>query len=299
MRLTGFIRQYADVRAKLKLLRPKLSRKISSPLKVEPRSNRYTMVGTAFDYLLRFELQRRAPHAISEELVAESAPDCIWQPGHFMYLSMDPNQVSPEDAEEAAKKEAKRAQNVVKKAKVAIGAYVTMKEADRSVQADLAGYAIGLAKLDEMCRARQFNPDFEEAAPEDVEDLLALLAIVPFDALIHDQILLLNPSFKQTSELVIGADADLITGDMLVDFKTTKADEMTVDNLDQLLGYFLLARRQREVDSTFPAINRLALYFCRHGYLWVENATTWTDNPQFSEVEDWFFKRANEDFGRA
>jgi hypothetical protein len=298
MSLTSFLR-LADVKAKLKPLRPKLPRKITMPLRVEPKSNRYMMVGTAFDYLLRFELQRRAPHAISERLVAESAPDCIWQPGYFMYLSMDPRQVSPEEAEEVAKKEAKRARNVVEKAKAALAVYVQMKESNHSALADLAGYAIRLAKLDEMCRARQLDPTFEAADPEDMEDLLALLAIVPFNALIHPQIMLLNPTFGEKSSLVGGADTDLITGDMLVDFKTTKAGEMTADNLDQLLCYYLLARQQRRVDPSFPTINRLAFYFCRHGHLWVAGTTTWTDNPHFSDVEEWFFKRAREVFGGA
>ena len=78
MSLTSFL-DMPDVTAKVKLLRPKLPRKLSAPLKIKPRSNRYMLVGTAFDYLLRFELQRRAPHAISKRWVAEYAPD-ICQP---------------------------------------------------------------------------------------------------------------------------------------------------------------------------------------------------------------------------
>ena len=54
-----------DVAAKIKSLRPAISRKIPVQIKVEPRSKRYSLIGTAFDYLLRFELQRRAPHAVS------------------------------------------------------------------------------------------------------------------------------------------------------------------------------------------------------------------------------------------
>jgi hypothetical protein len=297
MSLTGFLRR-ADVKAKLAPLRPRLPRKIPVLLKAEPRSSRYSMVGTAFDYLLRFELQRRAPHAIAEQLIAESAPDSIWRPGFYRHLPMDARMMPPEEAEEMAKEEAKRARQVVDRAKAAIAAYVTMKEPDHSAQADLAGHAIRLAKLDELCRAGQLDSSFAEANLEDVEDLLALLAIVPYDALIHPQTMLLNFGFGETSSLVGGADTDLITGATLVDFKTTKASEITVDNLDQLLGYYLLARRQRQVDATFPVIDRLALYFCRHGHLWVADATTWTDNPHFSEVEEWFFNRAKEEFKR-
>ena len=70
MSLTTFLEQ-PDVMAMMKPLRPTLPRKIDAPLKVEPRSNHYMMVGRAFDYLLRFELQRRAPHTMTRAWVAE------------------------------------------------------------------------------------------------------------------------------------------------------------------------------------------------------------------------------------
>ncbi|MCS6925557.1 MAG: hypothetical protein NZ578_06605 [Candidatus Binatia bacterium] len=76
MSLPSFV-SMPDVKAKLKPIRPKLPRKLHTPLKVAPRRKRYTLVGTAFDYLLRFELQRRAPHAISEAWAAEYAPEII------------------------------------------------------------------------------------------------------------------------------------------------------------------------------------------------------------------------------
>jgi hypothetical protein len=296
MSLTSFLKMPA-VATKIKPLRPKLSRKIAGPLKVEPRTKNYTIVGTAFDYLLRFELQRRVPHAIADRLVAESAPDLIWQPGYWLHLPMEVTQGEFEDPEEVAKNVADRARNVVEKAKAALSAYVKMKEPDHSAQADLAAHAIRLAKLDEMCRALQLNPTFEEADSDDVEDLLALLAIVPFHELIHPQRVLLNPLFGETFSAVGGADADLITGDMLVDFKTTKSDEMQVVSLDQLLGYYLLARQCRRSDPSFPVINRLALYFCRHGILWSQEASRWTNHPQFSEIEEWFLERAKTGVG--
>src|SRR4051794_1407009 len=78
MSLTSFLKM-RDVADKVKPLRPKLPRKIDVPLRIEPRSNRYPMVGTAFDYLLRFELHRRAPHAVTERWIAERAPDILWK----------------------------------------------------------------------------------------------------------------------------------------------------------------------------------------------------------------------------
>lgn len=84
MSLTKFLGM-ADVKAKLEPLRPQLPRKIPASLKVEPRSNRFAMVGTAFDYLLRFEIQNRAPHAVTQSLVAEAAPSrTFWLQEHFL-----------------------------------------------------------------------------------------------------------------------------------------------------------------------------------------------------------------------
>ena len=70
--MQGFF-EHPEVAAKIKPLRPKLPRKIPVQLKVEPRSKRYTLVGSAFDYLLRFELQRLAPHAVSHRWISEEA----------------------------------------------------------------------------------------------------------------------------------------------------------------------------------------------------------------------------------
>ena len=141
-----------------------------------------------------------------------------------------------------------------------------------------------------------FDSTFEDAAAEDTEDLVDLLAIVPFNALIDNKVMLLNPIFGKASPVVGGADADLIAGDMLVDIKTSKRDTMAATHLDQLFGYYLLACRHRQSDPTFPIIKRLAIYFARHGHLSIWDATTWTEHPSFTETEQWFFDRAKEVF---
>ncbi|HUX14991.1 MAG TPA: hypothetical protein VMW52_00875, partial [Phycisphaerae bacterium] len=62
MSLTGYIER-KEVRESLKRLRPKVSRKILGPIKALPLTDHYSLVGTAFDYLFRFGLQRRVRHA--------------------------------------------------------------------------------------------------------------------------------------------------------------------------------------------------------------------------------------------
>jgi hypothetical protein len=284
-----------DVTAAVKLLRPKLRRKIDVPMKAAPRSTRYTMVGTAFDYLLRFELQRRAPHAVAEEWVAELAlgeiyggrpvegKDAFVDPlGEFIST---PHYLPPEEL-------ARRARAIVDGARSAVASYLKSMRPTRAQLSGLAAHAIRLAKLDQVYREYRLEPGFEEADAEDVEDLLGMLEIVPFDSLVHRKTMLLNPTFGESSMLVGGADVDLIAGDLLVDFKVTKQGEMQASHLDQLLGYSLLARRHRRHDPSFPEIKRVALYFGRHGLLWPLDVAVWTDHPDFPRVEEWFFERA-------
>lgn len=293
MSLTSFVGM-PDVKDKLKPLRPKLPRKLNVPLKAEPRSKRYMLVGTAFDYLLRFEFQRRAPHAVSEGWIAENALEIVF--GSAL-VGMDLMANAAPDVHLPPEEVAKRVRTLLENARAAVDVYLTVKAPTVAMQAEIAAHAIRLAKLDSVYRAWRLEPGFEEASSEDAQDLVDMLAVVPFDDLLHDKVLLLNPTFGQASRLVGGADTDVIAGDLLVDIKTTKNSEINVGSLDQILGYLLLARKQRSIDPTFPAINRLGLYFCRHGYLWSLDASVWTSNPAFPGIEQWFFQRADEVFG--
>jgi hypothetical protein len=190
------------------------------------------------------------------------------------------------------KEAAEKATRVVEEAKAAIANYIATDSPPHRQLFELASHTIRLAKLDSVRRAMLSDLQFEHAAPEDVQDLVDMLAVAPFSELIDPALMLLNPVFKNASALVGGADADLISGGALIDFKAIKTSAMKSIHLDQLLGYLLLARKERSIDSTFPAISKLGICFCRHGRLWTANATEWTSRPEFAEVEDWFFRRA-------
>ena len=62
-----------EVRERLDDILPPIAKLANLPLKVPPRTSHYALVGTAFDYALRFELQRRNRHAIGRRWVAEGA----------------------------------------------------------------------------------------------------------------------------------------------------------------------------------------------------------------------------------
>jgi hypothetical protein len=55
-----------------------------------------------------------------------------------------------------------------------------------------------------------------------------MLQIVPFDLLLDTKTVLVNPTFGESSLAVGGADADLIAGDLLVDFKVRTKGAMQI-----------------------------------------------------------------------
>ncbi len=339
------------------------------PIRVEPRTKNYSLVGAAFDYLLRFELQRRAPHSISQPWVAQYAvqavetgldpanprtcllgplgnlnggpwanlealkrgnwvvsegippagfharnslpllpqdlTDCLEvQPGIIREVPIWPGDPRTRRIRRSAtpfesgghpwirKSEIiRRVRAALTDATCAVESYCRANGPTPSERAALAAHAIRLAKLDLVCRIGTLIPDFEEVEPGDVEDLIDLLAITPFDNLVHDKIMLLNPTFGEASRAIGGADADLIVGDMLVDIKTTKFDVIEPEHLNQLFGYFLLARQHRAADPAFTVINKVGLYYSRYGHLHSFDASSWTEHPAFPETERWFFAK--------
>ena len=107
---------------------------------------------------------------------------------------------------------------------------------------------------------------------------------MPFDRLLHNTTLLLHPTCGEALGLVGGADAGMISGDRLIEIKTTMHDELKVSSLDQLLGDLLLSRRQRLFDPSFPERGQLGLYSARHGTLWTVDASAWTSHSGFQEL---------------
>ena len=78
MSLTSFLAQNADVRERFKLEFRKPAFTAIKPLLAPPLTTHYTTVGTAFDYLLRFVIQRLNPLTLDKGYwVAEVAADAL------------------------------------------------------------------------------------------------------------------------------------------------------------------------------------------------------------------------------
>jgi hypothetical protein len=290
--LTDFIKR-ADVVDRIKPFRPEV-RWSNFELKVPRVYENPSLTGTAFDYLLRFELQRRAPHAKHGEWIAEKVPALILPPrkadGTQVYedrlWGKDPDlYIPPHEL-------SRRISGVCASARAAVDAHAKVSDPSTDSTRELAAWAVRLAKIDGIYRRNEVDMTFDAAPLDLVKELVDLLAVAPFERLVHPDRMLLNPTFGAASAIVGSADADLISGDMLIDFKTTKSAEVRGEHMDQLFGYFLLNRR-----AGFPEIKRVGLYFSRYGRTRFGETAVWTERPDFEETERWFFKRAEEVFG--
>jgi hypothetical protein len=67
MSLTSFV-NLPEVRERLNPLIASLPRALRAPIKIPPMTKSYMLVGTAFDYGARFELQRRFPRVAQNAL---------------------------------------------------------------------------------------------------------------------------------------------------------------------------------------------------------------------------------------
>lgn len=215
-------------------------------LAAPPQTKSYSLTGTAFDYLLRWYVKKLNSRAVERQWVAEEALPVL----SFMQ-------------EEAA---LRRAERIVREAREAYTRYLATTN-QRKPGKELVVHAIRLAQLDPVYRAGIVDEyTFRRIRKKIVEDLVGLLDIVnPGDFLAH-KICVLNPTFGKASQLVGGADGDLLIDGTLIDVKTVKALELDRGTFNQLLGYYLLSRiggidgcsRQHQISS-------IAVYYSRYG----------------------------------
>lgn len=280
MSLTSFVAM-KDVAGRLDVIAPRVALPSGIQLVAPPVTTNYPIVGTAFDYLLRFEIQRRMPHAEHRQWEANGAHMLI-----FGCAGLRGDPIALMDEMEAALNKAKRDHK----------SYVRGQNPGAAQRSRIATHAIRLAQMDQVNRGLRLEPYLAGVDQGDVRDLLNLLGVVPPALLAPAKRIILNPLFGASSALVGGADGDLVLDDALIDIKVTKSSASQKLWIRQLVGYFILARHARAADSTFPEINRIGIYFARHGHLWLVNADELQRHPLFSEIEQWFIARARKVF---
>lgn len=149
-----------------------------------------------------------------------------------------------------------------------------------------------LAQMDALYRSGILPPSLGQVERGDIQDLRNLISLVKPETFKAKKTCFLNPTFGHGSELVGGADADLIVDDMLVDIKTTKFLTFTQDQYNQLIGYYILSKIGKVNEFEDISISKIGIYFSRHGMLHTISAKDIEDNPNFSKFVGVFEKLA-------
>lgn len=240
MSLTSIVKT-KEVRQKFsEILRyPEINRKIE--IKAPPLTTNYSIVGSAFDYLLRFFIESINSVEVSMDWIAHNS------------IELRADITSGEDLEISRK--------IIEKAEDECWKFITNKKMTR----ELAESCIQLGKLDIFYRSG-VNIDLKEVSIEDIQDIENLYSLIDIKHWNKNNKYILNPTFGAGSIVVGGADADLINDDMLVEIKTVQKMDLFKESINQLIGYHIL----NEIDqrkSTGTRIKRIGIYYSRFGVL--------------------------------
>ena len=290
MSLTTFLGN-KDVKAKFseEFSKPKFNvkREILAP----PVTKHYKLVGTAFDYLMRFYIKRLNPEATARKWVAESAVR------RFIFMSTDGIEINAQTHEinmdEAFMSEddtqlLKKFEDIISVAKTNYSEYL-----ESGVMTDeLIRSAILLAQLDFIYRAGIVDESIGVTDNGDIADLRKLISIVNQNSFRAKGLCILNPAFGEASRLVGGADADLLIDNELIDIKTTMSPEFKRDYFNQLIGYYTLYKLGGIPDTPEPKIENLGIYYSRYGELYTLPVVDVIQASKFPSFMEWFKERA-------
>ena len=258
--------------------------KLEGELMAPPLTKHYGLVGTAFDYLMRFIIEFHNPKAIKWAWVAENALDLI---------RSNIQELTDIRLKKSLEKFEKYVEKNIRFAKREHDKFLRTGKTDEK----LLEACIVLAQTDVIFRAGQIPNDYGLIEKKDIEDLSNLMKLIPIRQFIAEKHCFLNPTFGEASLVVGGADADIIIDNSLIDIKTTKYLTLKREYFDQLIGYYLLHRIggitgiKDEIE-----IYQLGIYFSRYGLLYKLRITDVIDENTIEDFLEWFKKTAKKYF---
>ena len=238
-----------------------------------PPENR-PAIGTAFDYLARFWLKRRHPDAVTG----------TWQ---AVYGVLKLHAWAAADPQYAWR--AQVARKWLTSAESEYGTYIrTGNPTDGLMSA-----ALELAELDVAHRAGVTVGIGVKTRDADVYHLRALWGVMEGGDLKGLRTpMSLNPEFGDATDLVRGADADIVADGTLIDLNTGKSPAFGLKRFEQLAGYAALQRLTGR-----PDFRGVGVYLARYGRLLSVPADLIYGAPGFGEFLLEFRRLAEKMFG--
>lgn len=284
-------------------------------------TKRSQIIGTAFDYLMRFYIKYLNPHAITQSWIADDGTQRIYYTTKFYYEThnkdntilyvKEPQYIlneltekeyidvevqitkglellehSKSDLLQRGYNHYKLAIDTIRKAKKHYSDFLQTG----IFTDDLIKSSLFLASLDGISRSGSYDLlayegivyNIDTDIDTMVEELRNLTNSIPQEKFLNAKICLLNPDFGFASKLLGGADADIILDDIIIDIKTVKNIGFQRSYLNQLIGYYILAK------INGYEINKIGIYYSRYGYLFTMNINDIINPATFPAFKDWF-----------
>ncbi len=241
---------------------PKLNVKKDILVKPYPSLGNYSgEIGTAFDYLFRFNLERINKIKLQENKcwVAESGYEELIKK---IEANKDKNITIGYNRDKQVNK-LKFKKFIIKEFEDAKTNYNNFIK-NGVLTHNLIKSSIILAKLDLIIRIGKIDANFDSIEKERILELEELFNIVTWKFFKTTEFCLLNPTFEKGSGIVGGADADVVIGNTLIDIKTNRDFKLERQDLNQVIGYCLLAI----LGKLDIQIKNIGIYYARYGYLW-------------------------------
>lgn len=287
---------FKDFRDLLSDLFPKPRFQSRNQIKAEPNTTNYPLIGKAFDYLLRFNLERKYKGKVfSSQWVAESALSRfddkfsgVIKSSEDIFECLDGDEVI-RFFEEKRKSDKLFNQQVNDKFKKCKNSYTLFINFELENHVELIESTLFLGRLDDVIRIGSRAKEYIDFEPEDkldIEDLMQLESVCDFNLFEPLNKIVLNPTFGEGSKLVGGADADIIVDDTLIDIKVTKELKLTRPYFNQLLGYYLLYLIGGIDGHKHIEIRNLGIYFARYNVLWTTKVEDIGEMEVFEKVTE-------------
>lgn len=244
---------------------PKPWFQVKADIKAPPLTTKYGWTGTAFDYAMRFYLQKLNRCAKARRWLAEESAAMV-------------------GASRESTRTKRRVCGIVETAKDCLVSYLRNRR-DQKPNCELIRAAIDLAQLDLVYRIGLLDlQPINEAMVEDVGNMLELVRPEDFRA---KRTCVLNPTFGAASELVGGADGDLFIDGTLIDIKVSKHLELGRDVFNQIFGYFCLSCLGG-IDGCQGKATCVAVYFARYGILQRLPVSSFVESNRLPALLAWF-----------
>lgn len=156
--------------------------------------------------------------------------------------------------------------------------------------------AIKLSKLEQFYRSGKLARNFDYISDKDINDLKALIKIFDRNKLDAERYCLCGPYFASKGIHVSGFDMDLVLDNTIVDIKTTSSRPLIKSHVYQLVIYYLLSKVFGiEGYPVKQRIERIAIYYVRYDYMWSSDIKDLLDPKGEVKLKKWIRARVVSD----